>query len=229
MKKVRLLQIEFENEIAAYEIPAFRGAIVKISGMENTLFHNHKNDKLLYKYPLIQYKRNNKKPMIVCIEEGVDEVHHFFEKKQIGILLGERQYELKIAKLNMNQFTMQVWDKSFRYYLRNWLALNQKNYNDYNKIANEIEQIEFLEKILTGNILSFAKGINWQLEKQIKLRISEISDKKIIKIKNTQRDAFSLVFTSNVFLPNYIGLGKNASLGFGVVKQINKNNEHGKS
>lgn len=222
MKKIRVLSIVFKNEIAAYETPAFRGAIIKTAGNENILFHNHKNDKLLYKYPLIQYKRNNKKPMIVCIEEGVDEVHHFFEKRQVDILLGERQYELEIEKLNINQFTMQVWDKSFRYYLRNWLALSQKNYTEYNKITNDIEQIEFLEKILIGNILSFAKGINWLLEKEIKLRISEISDKKIINIKKTKRDAFSLVFTSNVFLPNYIGLGKNASLGFGVVKQISK-------
>lgn len=229
MKKIRVLQIEFEDEIAAYEIPFFRGAIVKIAGKENILFHNHKNDKLLYKYSLIQYKRNNKRPMIVCIEEGVDEVHHFFEKKQLGILLGERQYELKIKNLIMNQFTMQVWDKSFRYYLRNWLALNQKNYNEYNKITNEIEQIEFLEKILIGNILSFAKGINWLLEKQIKLRISEISDRKVINIKSTKRDVFSLVFTTNIFLPNYIGLGKNTSVGYGIVKQIRKNNEYGKS
>ena len=220
IKKVRVLDVEFENEISAWEIPAFRGAIVNTAGVENTLFHNHLGKNYRFAYPLIQYKRIRKKPHLVCIEDGVDEVHHFFENKQEGLMLGDRPYELNVENIRLNRFTMQVWDKSFNYFMYDWLPLNQRNYQLFKSFDSEIEQKEFLEKILRGNILSFAKGINWTVENEIKVRINEIIRKKIIKVKGVPRETFTLTFSSNVFLPNHIGLGKNASMGYGVIQEI---------
>ena len=58
MTKVKILDIVFENSIEDFEIEAFRGAVSKLVGYENTLFHNHLSDnKLVYAYPLVQYKR----------------------------------------------------------------------------------------------------------------------------------------------------------------------------
>jgi len=222
MKKIRLLDIEFENEIAIWEVPAFRGAIVETAGRKNTLFHNHLGKDYRFAYPLIQYKRIRKKPHLICIEDGVDEVHHFFENKQEGLLLGKREYELKVDSIRLNKFTLQIWDKSFNYFMQDWLPLNQKNYPAYKALNSEIEQIEFLEKILTGNILSFAKGVNWNVDKEIKLRIHDIVRTNIISVKGVKREAYTLNFTSNCFLPNNIGLGRNASLGYGTVWENKK-------
>ena len=221
-KTVRILDISFENEIAAYEVPAFRGAVIETAGKENMLFHNHLGKNYRFSYPLIQYKRIRKKPHLVCIEDGVDQVHHFFENKQEGLMLGSRPYELKVEHLKLNKFTMQVWDKMFNYFLQDWLPLNQNNYKQFKEITSEIEQFEFLEKILKGNILSFAKGIGWLVDKEIKVRIIENIRRNIISVKGIKREAHTLTFTSNVFLPNHIGLGKNASLGFGVVWQYKR-------
>ena len=217
MKKIRVLDIEFENEINGWEVPAFRGAVIAIAGKENTLFHNHLGKDYRFAYPLIQYKRIRKKPHLVCIEDGVDEVHHFFENKQEGLMLGERPYELEVGNIRLNKFTMQVWDKLFSYRITNWLPLNQKNYKQFKTIDSEIEQFEFLEKILRGNILSFAKGIGWLVDKEVKVRVNEILRKSVIKVKDIPREAFTLTFSTNVFIPNHIGLGKNSSLGHGVV------------
>ncbi len=221
MKKIRILDVTFENEIAAWEVPALRGAIIETAGRENTLFHNHLKKEYLYSYPLIQYKRIGKLPHLVCIEDGVEAVHHFFENKQEGLMLGDRLYELKVYQLGLNNFTMQVWDKSFNYFLQEWLPLNQKNYEEFKKLTSELEQLEFLEKILVGNILSFAKGIEWNIDKQIRLRIQNIVRTNILTVKGIKREAYTVNFTSNVFLPNHIGLGKNASMGFGVVRSVN--------
>ena len=62
---------------------------METAGRENTLFHNHLGKDYRFSYPLIQYKRIRKKPHLFCIEDGVDEVHHFFENKQEGLMLGE--------------------------------------------------------------------------------------------------------------------------------------------
>lgn len=221
MRKIRFLDISFENEIKPYELKSLRGAIVAMAGNEHVLFHNHKGDDLIYSYPLIQYKVIFKRPHIICINDGVDEIHHFFENKQEGIFLGNRAYELKIGNINLNQFTMQVWDKAFHYCLFNWLPLNQKNYDLYHSFDDQ-QKRKPPPKTLTGNILSMGKGIGWEIDKPIITQITDIEDVKMIKVKGVKREAFTIKFKSNVFLPNHIGLGKNASLGFGIVNENRK-------
>lgn len=227
MKKIRILSISFDAEIQAYEVPAFRGAIIQKAGLENILFHNHLGkDSFVYRYPLIQYKTISKHPAIICIDQGVDEIHHYFEQKNWDIKIGEQTIIMKIHSLNMNQFTMQVWDKKWHYNIRNWVALNQENYKKYNEMESMAEQLLFLESILKANILSFAKGIEWEVDKAIQVNITEIVRSGMVKLKGNKVSAFSLNFTSNVFLPNYIGLGKSVSTGFGVVTSLkNKEND----
>ncbi|MCF6183079.1 MAG: hypothetical protein L3J56_00390 [Bacteroidales bacterium] len=132
LKKVRILQVIFDAEIKPYELPAFRGAVIAKVGQEHILFHNHKNNQeFVYNYPLIQYKLIRGKPAMVCVEHGVDEIHHFFENSSRTIGMSGREIELKIDKINLNRFTMNVWDKYFNYNIRNWIALNQENYQKY--------------------------------------------------------------------------------------------------
>jgi hypothetical protein len=222
-KKIRILSIIFDTELKPYEVPALRGAIVEKVGKENLVFHNHLNDHaFLYRYPLIQYKQISGKPAIICIEFGVDEIHKFFEKRDWSIQIGGRWLDMKIYRLQMNQFTMQVWENFFNYNIRNWIALSQENYLKYTQFENDKEQKDFLERTLIGNIISFAKGIEWDVDKQIQLKITLPINTRTVTLKEKKLLGFNLDFKTNVFLPNNIGLGKSVSLGFGNIKQIRK-------
>ncbi|MBK9290677.1 MAG: hypothetical protein IPM52_03460 [Bacteroidetes bacterium] len=218
-KKIRLLQVQFENDIHPWEVPAFRGAVIATAGREHVLFHNHLKESYRYSYPLIQYKQVRNKPMIMSLDEGVDEIHHFFEHMQLGLFLGERPYELKISNLHLNQQTMQVWDKLWDYRIDNWLALNSENYQRYQEMDGLAEKIDLLQRTLTGNIISFAKGIDWTIEKPVKLFITNMREPRLVTYKGQKLMGFSVDFRTNVFLPNYLGLGKGASTGFGVVQR----------
>lgn len=224
MKKIRILDISFENEIMPWEVPAFRGAVIEVAGRKNVLFHNHLGKDYRFSYPLIQYKRINKKPHLICIEDGVDEAHNFFENKQEGLMLGQRNYELVVENLRLNKFTLQVWDKMFDYSLLEWLPLNQENYRKYDSLQTMTEKIEMLKSILVGNIISFAKGVGWTIDKEIKLDITNIVGIRKQKVKEVFRDLFTVEFSTNVFLPANIGLGKNSSLGFGTVREKRNSN-----
>jgi len=218
MKKIKLLTVTFDTEIRDYEIPAFRGAVIEKVGKDNILFHNHLGDnKLLYKYPLIQYKTINKKPSIQCIDLGVDEIHKFFEKSNWNLNISDRMLEMKIFRLDLNQFTMQVWDKTFNYQIRNWIALNKENHETYKTLESLTDKLRLLEKILTANILAFAKGIEWTVDKPIIVKIKALNEIREVKIKTQKLMGFNVSFSSNVFIPKYIGLGKSASLGYGMV------------
>lgn len=223
MPKIRFLKIQFETEVEAYEIPAFRGAVIDKAGKEHIIFHNHLNDReFLYGYPVIQYKRIGKNPAIICIDYGVDEIHHFFNKTNMEIVIGQRPVTLAVKNLQMQQYNLQVWEKHFEYRLYNWLALNQENYEKYQALNDELSQIVFLENILKANIISFAKGVKWDVDKQISLRIDELIKSKIVPYKQQKLLAFDIRFRTNVFLPDFVGLGKGVSLGFGTVSQIKK-------
>ena len=221
MPKIRFLKIQFETEIEAYEIPAFRGAVIAKAGKEHIIFHNHLNDReFLYGYPVIQYKRIGKNPGIICIDYGIDEIHHLFNNTNMEIFVGQRPVSLVVKNLQMQQYNLQVWEKHFEYRLYNWLALNQENYEKYQALNDELSQIVFLENILKANIISFAKGVKWDVDKQISLRIDELIKSKIVPYKQQKLLAFDIRFRTNVFLPDFVGLGKGVSLGFGTVSQI---------
>lgn len=220
MKKIRILNIVFDAEIAQFEVPAFRGAIASKTDGDNVLFHNHIGDTFRYAYPLIQYKRLQKRPAIVCIERGVDEIHKYFENKCWDIEVSGRWLKMTIAKLQMNQFTMQAWDRMFPYSIRNWIALNQENYRSFVSLQKEEERTEFLRKTLTANILSFAKGIDWHIDRTVEVRINEVRNVRPTMLKGQKVLGFDVMFATNVFLPHAIGLGKSVSVGFGTVAAI---------
>ena len=122
---------------------------------------------------------------------------------------------------------MNVWNKNFEYKIYNWLALNEDNYKKYLSISDFDDKKRFLEKILTGDILSLASGIGWNVGRKINVEISDIFKEKpeLYKYINGRPlllTSISARFRTNVFLPNHLGLGKGASRGFGVVMEIRK-------
>ncbi len=129
MVKLRTILIMFEEPLRYNELNAFRAAIIEKAGRKHILFHNHLNDQqYLYKYPRIQYKIDRSHPIIFCLNEGIDEIHHFFSKPSWDLIIHDKLYKVKVKKLLINQFNMQVWDTHFRYRLQRWHALNQSNY-----------------------------------------------------------------------------------------------------
>jgi len=226
MKKIRTLLVQFENELPAHKITAFRGAVVEKVGREHILYHQHKSDtEVLYTYPLIQYKIIHNKPCIICLGEGVDEIHKLFNHASWDInLLGDRMV-LVIDRLDLNNQVLNIWDKKISYTIRNWMGLNADNYKKYLDLTEQSEMIDFLENILKANILSFAKGLKWEVEKPILLTITGIVSQQARKFKGISLITFDLDFQCNVSLPNYIGLGKSVSQGYGMVRSINNLND----
>jgi hypothetical protein len=217
MKQIRVLRIVFDNHIASFEIPAFRAAIAQKAGLENTLFHNHERSTFRYQYPLIQYKRMGGKAAIVCLDEGVDEVHKFFSQRDWTLHISGREIHTQVDQLDLNSYTLKVEDRTFIYRISNWIGVNQKSYPAFKALKGEDEKKDFLAKKLIGNILSFAKGVGWHIEDRIELKINHLDSSHLVKLKGIPLTAHSLVFSTNVQLPMGIGLGKSVSLGYGVL------------
>lgn len=227
MNNLQTLVIQFSNDILQWEVPLFRGSVIDAMENTNILFHNHLDDDTFrYRYPLIQYKRIGGKAAIVCVGEGTEVIGEFFNNANFNMQIGERTLLMEVERMDAKRTLVQVWDTEFRYTLRKWLPLSSDNYRIYQSLEGIVEQCSFLQNILIGNILSFCKGVGITIEQEVKCVITQIMETRTYAYKGVKMQGFDVEFKSNVSLPDYIGLGKGVSLGFGMVvrKYNNKNN-----
>jgi hypothetical protein len=95
--------------------------------------------------------------------------------------------------------------------------LNAKNYQIYKNIEGVVERVAFLENILKNNLLSMLKGLNIRLEQELVVKITQISEPYLLHNKGVKMMSFNADFYCNLTIPNNAGIGKNASIGFGVI------------
>lgn len=218
MRKIKILNVRFNNELRNDEVGLFRGAVLaKLQEASSVLFHNHLGTNFRYSYPLIQYKRQGGKASIVCLEEGTEAIGELFASGDFCFRIGSRTVRMEIASITARQVLVQLWDTLFVYRLNRWLPLNEENYRVYQTLEGLADRYVFLEKKLIGNILSFAKGMDIYFENRVVCKIVEVEEPYWISYKGVRMMAFNLCFKSNISLPEGIGLGKGVSLGNGIL------------
>lgn len=124
------------------------------------LLHQHNCDKVIYTYPLVQYKILKGNPIVFGINEGVEVLQEIYNKYD-KIKLGESSYEILEKKICFKEQDFGLSDKFHTYNFETpWFALNQENFTDRYQRMNPVEQKELLRKTLVGNILSMSKSVS---------------------------------------------------------------------
>lgn len=218
--KLPILIVQFNNEITPQEIQLFRGAVIASLNEKDILFHNHTENGVVYHYPRIQYKRIHKKAAIICIKEGIKSIGELFCAESYHYKFGEREVDMRIDTINTYQTDIDFCEEPKRYRLLNWLPLNSENYKEYQAIEGMAQRITFLEEKLIGNLLSFFTEIGFRAEQQIELHITDITGQRLSHYKGVKLMTFDIEFKVNLTLPQYIGVGKSASVGYGTLTKI---------
>ena len=180
------------------------------------LMHNHGEKGLIYRYPLVQYKVIDGIPTLLGLEEGANLI------LDIGICEEELNIEgtrfcLERAEIITESTFFGVTDKINEYIFKTpWLALNQDNITKYNAV-DEIEKDDLLTKILIGNLLSMAKYLNCRVEDKIRVKLNV--EPITVNFKGKLMAGFKGGFKSNFCLPDYAGIGKSVSRGYGSIKK----------
>lgn len=224
--KIRLVElslgtIEKLDQNISYKIRGYIGNYFK----EDSFMHNHEeNGKQIYRYPLIQYKIINGIPLLIGIENGVDSVWNIFNEL-LELKLGNDEYEIFEKKSLLKQADLGISTKQiFFYFITPWLALNENNYDKYQRLGSWQERKHLLEKILAGNILSISKSLNYTVPELIKVNIKHM--KQILAgFKDISMHKFIGSFSVNFEIPDYWGIGKSVSRGFGTIKRIEEHEE----
>lgn len=215
-----VLTILTDANIKEGELPLFRGAVIAAArDFPDVLFHDHTEDGFRYAYPLIQYKILNGYAAVTAIDGGIPLLEHVFlpDGTSRTMRIGRRIVDVSVADVHRQEIVLEAADGKYAYRMYRWLPLNQENYRAYLSLESLAEKYFFLETLLVGNILSFAKGVRVFFDSEVTASIIDASPSGRCRFKGVDMLGFDVKFLSNVSIPDFVGLGKGVSLGFGTV------------
>lgn len=221
-KNLTITTVLFGNTVPRSWIPRFRGAVINCLKQDNVMFHNHIGDGLRYSYPLVQYKVLDGRAAIIGIEQGSAALQDYFSNYSSRVVLGGHPVDLFLDSVREETVEVAIVKEPVSYEMSGWIPLNEDNYKVYSAIESLVDKLSFLENILTGNILSFAKGVGLFFEDEVVCRISNMHRQHRLSYKGVGFIGLDISFKSNVMLPSGIGLGKGVSTGFGTIKSIER-------
>lgn len=198
-----------------------RGYFAELFKDKSDLFHNHKaNGESIYRYPLVQYKIVRGVPTLIGLEDGAKLLVDLFTDIKEVVIKGHT-IPLSTKSLDFKLLPVGVQEQYYTYrFVNPWMALSQKNYQEFLTL-NDHRRSDKLQRLLTGNMISFFKGIDFRENQKI---VVKATLKPIVtQFKNNKMMAFKGIFESNVMLPSYIGLGKSVARGYGTIELLKHN------
>ncbi len=228
------MAMEFENlhpfktaEIQFNEVSLKPSEIHKMRGYfgnrfkEFSALHNHdpETGKSIYRYPAVQFKLLNRRPMLTGYkEEGIEILKQLFLDTG-EIVIDDRVLLVREKEMDLKEQWMGEDGQLHEYrFMHPWIALNQKNYKTYRNLKIVQDKEKKLQGIIINNILSFCKFAQYRVKEKlmVKVKLHEVR----VKLKGELLTGFSGEFTVNILLPDYIGLGKSTSRGYGMIKRL---------
>lgn len=205
------------NKEVKQDVAKLRGYIGN-TFKEYPILHNHFEGKLLYSYPLVQFQVVNGEASILGIEEGANLLKKL--APQINELkLNDSYYRVEDCILNEKEYNVGPSRKELYYkFCTPWLALNSKNHPKYKAIQTWKDKKLFLNNILVGNLLSMSKGLGIIVDR--KLYVKSILNHGSFRFKSVNMLGFTGEFKVRFNIPDFFGLGKGVSQGFGTVRRI---------
>jgi hypothetical protein len=183
------------------------------------LIHNHdkKTGKFLYRYPAIQFKITDYLSIFGYKQEGINIL------KEVFLTSEDIAIEGKIIRIFGRELEIreEVYGEDGQFYFYEfftpWIALNQNNYREYKSLTDETHKSQQLNSILVNNIISFCKFTGYTIKESLKVK-SKFRETKA-NLKGKTHTAFKGEFMINFLLPDFLGLGKSSSRGYGNIKR----------
>jgi hypothetical protein len=189
--------------------------------------HQHEGEGTLYRYPRVQFKVVRGRLLIVGLEEGSEAASKLTAPRSIRL----HNEELAVKEMTARERDVELgWsDSPLTYrFCTAWLALNQENHHRFVRLSAPTssaaltdEQQRMLETILVGNVISLAKGLDFVIPGPIAVTGLSLGERSC-SLKGVPMLGFLGTFSINFVLPDYVGLGKSVSRGFGCIQRARR-------
>lgn len=186
------------------------------------LFHNHYPDgRSIYrsKGAPFQFKVINNEVYILALNDGLEFAHSFQWPDAITMPAGNSGFaiELELSSKITKQASFQQSNLKCYRNISPYIALNQDKHKFYLSVSEE-DKRQAIEKGLVNHILAAAKWCGITVTHRIQTNLIQMKTGIPIKIKdNLKFPPFDVMFECNTEIPDYIGIGKFVSRGYGTL------------
>ena len=168
-----------------------------------------------YLYPRVQVKVVNEKILIIGVGEGVDPVLQLTENIKL-LDFGNITFSVLEKNIEENKNVFEYNDELFTYqFLTSWAALNNNSWKIF-KCLEKREKANFLNKLLSKNLAFIYNELNLNPPEKF-ISMIKVNSIEPSSIDDNKWGAFDGKFTTNLNLPNFIGLGNGISRGYGTL------------
>lgn len=187
---------------------------------DEPLLHHHKADGSSdYSAAQVRYLVLDGQPWLLSFHDGKEVVEQVVRKVS-SLSVGRERYLVAGYDFLEDITHVGIFCGLIAYRSRTpWLALNQENQRRFEK-SDFQERRRLLERILVGNYLSAMKGLGVRIHTHLEVRIAAFRSVGIFHLP-TAFVGLSVVFRSNMLLPEFLGLGKMPAKGYGLMSRAN--------
>jgi hypothetical protein len=185
---------------------------------EYTVLHKSNDAGFLHRYPAVQCKQIKNTLRVMGISQGAALLEQL-SCAQNEIAPGKNTCTILERDTVIRNEEFGICGTTHTYeFLTPWLALNQQNQQKFYDLKGKPERDAFMRKILVGNLGILSKSLDYKppvpisCEAKIKFRIDRMDRENVM--------VFLGKFRTNLWIPDYFGIGLVVSQGFGTVKSI---------
>lgn len=171
------------------------------------------------RYPRVQVKILRQGLSVFGIADGYEVVSSFRDTLE-KLIVEDQVYTVDGHETVESQMSFDHAEEFYNRYkfITPWVALNNRNLTLYTSLTPR-ERFAYLNKLLVQNILFLAREFEIEVPYTISVRVKLQSLSPRI-VAEQGSGSFKGYFTTNVKLPDYLGLGNGITKGLGTIVEI---------
>lgn len=215
---IACLQLRFAGSANGSSRPhLLRGALASLFPDE-PLLHQHRQNGLIYRYPLVHYRWRNGDGFLVGFHEGARLLARLPLLDQ-SLQLGTVTTNISDVEIHFATQGVRVAERLVRYYFASpWVPFNQENYEIYRSL-NQNQQADERDRIAVGNLLTALRGLKVEFPGRLYATV-QIHRAVPCRYKDQTFVGFGGTLLTNADLPDDIAIGRAVSHGYGWLRRI---------
>lgn len=171
------------------------------------------------RYPRVQVKVLRNQLCIFGIGDGYKVVRGFYEELE-SFQIEEEEYKVTGMDIPESDLQLDLPSEDFlRYkFITPWVALNRRYLVMYRALL-PVERAAFLNRLLVQNLLFIGRELGYEINYTVTARVKLQSLTPRV-VEEQGSGSFKGYFTSNMILPDYLGLGNGITKGLGTIVQM---------
>jgi hypothetical protein len=172
----------------------------------------------IHRYPVLQCKQVKRNLIVTGISQGADFLCQLTGDRTI-LGAGEGSCRITARDPGIRSELFGITDTPITYeFLTPWLALNQQHAKKFYDLNGKPQRDAFMQKLLTTQLATLAKSLDYAItapitcEAKVRFLRERIDRENVI--------VFLGKFRTNLQIPDYLGIGRSVSQGYGTIKRI---------